>query len=122
MKISPGCVFIKGVLKICNKKLLKYAGNLQENTHAEWVFSCKFPTYFQNTFSLEHLWRGLLLSISILSNIQKFKEDVWKNIYFLTAIWLPHDRLQAILTALITRYDINHCVLTISTRRSPEAS
>ena len=29
--------------------------NLQENTHAEWVFSCKFPTYFQNTFSLEHL-------------------------------------------------------------------
>ena len=21
-----------------------------------WVFSCKFAAYFQNTFSLEHLW------------------------------------------------------------------
>ena len=21
-----------------------------------WVFSCKFATYFQNTFSYEHLW------------------------------------------------------------------
>ena len=40
----------------------KYAANLQENTHVEvqlywnhasaWVFSCKFATYFQNTFFL----------------------------------------------------------------------
>ena len=46
----------------------KYAANLQGNTHAEvalqfywsrtsvWVFSGKFATYFQNTFSQEHLW------------------------------------------------------------------
>ena len=51
------------------KSILKYAANLQENTHARgvipiklqsnfteitalaWVFSCKFAAYFQNTFS-----------------------------------------------------------------------
>ena len=40
------------------KVFWKYAANLQENTHAEvwfptleWMFSCKFATYLQNTFS-----------------------------------------------------------------------
>ena len=37
------------------KVFWKYAANLQESTHVEvWiqlVFSCKFPAYFQNTFS-----------------------------------------------------------------------
>ena len=26
------------------------------NHTSAWVFSCKFSAYFQNTFSLEHLW------------------------------------------------------------------
>ena len=57
--------------------LLKYAGNLLENTHVEcdfnkaalelywnctsaWVFSCKFDAYFQNSFCF-----SFCLSISI---------------------------------------------------------
>ena len=28
-----------------------YVANPQKNTHAEWVVSCKFAAYFQNTFS-----------------------------------------------------------------------
>ena len=28
------------------------------NRTSTWVFSCKFAAYFQNTFSLEHLWRS----------------------------------------------------------------
>ena len=56
------------------KALWKYSLDLQENTMpkcdfnkvanqlywnhiAVWVFCCKFATYFQNTFSKEHLWR-----------------------------------------------------------------
>ena len=28
------------------------------NPTSTWVFSCKFAAYFQNNFSLEHLWRA----------------------------------------------------------------
>ena len=34
------------------------------NRTSEWVFSCKFATYFQNTFSQEPLWRAA----SVLTN------------------------------------------------------
>ena len=33
------------------------AKQLYWNCTSAWVFSCKFASYFQNTFSLEHLWR-----------------------------------------------------------------
>ena len=34
----------------------KVARQLYGNHTSTWVFSCKFATYFQNTFSQEHLW------------------------------------------------------------------
>ena len=36
----------------------KVARQLYGNHTSTWVFSCKFATYFQNTFSQEHLWRA----------------------------------------------------------------
>ena len=32
------------------------AKELYGNQTLAWVFSCKFAAYFQNIFSLEHLW------------------------------------------------------------------
>ena len=64
----------RGVLReMCSENIhWKHTTNLHENAHAEvwfqyssqlywnctsaWVFSCKFTTYFQNTFFAEHLW------------------------------------------------------------------
>ena len=34
----------------------KVAKQLYWDRTLAWVFSCKFAAYFQNTFSLEHLW------------------------------------------------------------------
>ena len=36
----------------------KIAKELYWNHTSEWVFSCKFAEYFQNTFSKEHPWRA----------------------------------------------------------------
>ena len=36
----------------------KVARQLYGNHTSTWVFSCKFATYFQNTFSQEHRWRA----------------------------------------------------------------
>ena len=36
----------------------KVAKELYWNHTLAWVFSCKFNAYFQNIFSLEHLWRA----------------------------------------------------------------
>ena len=36
----------------------KVANQLYWNRTSVWVFSCKFVAYFQNTFSLEHIWRA----------------------------------------------------------------
>ena len=36
----------------------KVALQVYGNHTSGWVFSCKFTVYFQNTFSLEHLWRA----------------------------------------------------------------
>ena len=36
----------------------KVAKQLYWNHTSAWVFSCKIATYFQNTFSKEHLWRA----------------------------------------------------------------
>ena len=33
----------------------KIALQLYQNHISAWLFSCKFATYFQNTFSYEHL-------------------------------------------------------------------
>ena len=33
-----------------------------------WVFSCKFATYFQNTFAYEHIWKAASV-FGALSNI-----------------------------------------------------
>ena len=38
----------------CN--LNEVALQLYLNRTSAWVFSCKFAAYFQNTFSMEHLW------------------------------------------------------------------
>ena len=34
----------------------KVAKQLYQNYTSAWVFSCKFAAYFQNSFSIEHLW------------------------------------------------------------------
>ena len=47
----------------------KVALQLYRNHTSAWVFSCKFATYFQNTFPYEHLWIAT--------------SDCWKDI----AIW-----------------------------------
>ena len=36
----------------------KVALQLYRNHTSARMFSCKFTSYFQNTFSLEHLWRA----------------------------------------------------------------
>ena len=41
----------------------KVAKQLNWNHTSAWVFSCKFAAYFQNTFSWEHLWVTVLVSI-----------------------------------------------------------
>ena len=40
-----------------------------EQTSA-WMFSCKFVTYFQNIFSLEHLWMAASEYCKAYKNIQ----------------------------------------------------
>ena len=53
----------KGVLKICSKltgghlcrSVISIKLQLYWNRTSAWVF-CKFASYFQNTFSQEHLW------------------------------------------------------------------
>ena len=47
---NPEVFLGKAVLKICN------ALELYWNHTSTWVFSCKFATYFQNSFSWERLW------------------------------------------------------------------
>ena len=42
-----------------------------------------------------------------------------EEVIFLTSIWLSHGQLWVIIEGTA---DVNHCVLTISTRRSPRAS
>ena len=39
------------------------------NRTSAWVFSCKFAVYFQNTFSLEHLWTATSL-LSVLTPLK----------------------------------------------------
>ena len=39
------------------------ARQLYRNYTSVCVFSCKFAVYFQNTFSLEHLWRAASVSL-----------------------------------------------------------
>ena len=34
------------------------AKQLYWNHTSAWVFSCQFAAYFQNTFSLEHIWKA----------------------------------------------------------------
>ena len=58
VKSSRPEVFLRtGVLKICSKAPMpkcdfnKVAKRLNWNRTSAWVFSCKFSTYFQNTFS-----------------------------------------------------------------------
>ena len=36
----------------------KVALQFSWNRTSIWVFSCKFAAYFQNTFSIKHLWRA----------------------------------------------------------------
>ena len=58
----PEVFFRKGVLKICSKFTGEHpcrsaiSIKLLWNCTSAWVFSCKFASYFQNTFSKEHLW------------------------------------------------------------------
>ena len=50
----------KGILKICSKFTGEHpcqSMQLYWNHTWAWVCSCKFAASFQNTFSLEHLWR-----------------------------------------------------------------
>ena len=65
-------VFVgKGVLKMCSKFTGEYpcqsviSIKLQSNHISAWVFYCKFATYFQNTFSYEHLW--VAASVNLLT-------------------------------------------------------
>ena len=48
----------------CN--VSKVALQLYWNCTSAWVFSCKFASYFQNTFSLEHLWTAASVMMIIL--------------------------------------------------------
>ena len=41
----------------------KVALQLYWNHTSAWVLSCKFTTYFQKTFLLEHLWRAVSLTL-----------------------------------------------------------
>ena len=41
---------------------IKVAKQVYWNHISAWVFSCKFAAYFQNTFSLEQLWRTASVS------------------------------------------------------------
>ena len=63
VKLRSSCpeVFLgKGVLKICCKFTGEYscgsAISIKLLCTSVWLFSCKFPAYFQNTFFLEHFW------------------------------------------------------------------
>ena len=57
--IPPEMFLGNNGLKICCKFTAEDPGQSAicwKRTSA-WVFSCKFAAYFQNIFSLEHLWR-----------------------------------------------------------------
>ena len=51
----------KGVLKICSKFTGEHLcrSGISIDCTSAWVFSCKFATYFQNTFSTKHLWMAV---------------------------------------------------------------
>ena len=48
-----------------------------------WVFSCEFAVYFQNTFSLEHLWvaASAQCSHSFYKNTNKCTHALYTNCY-----------------------------------------
>ena len=53
----------------------KVALQLYWNHISAWVLSCRFAAYFQNTFSLEHLWRAAFACIFGAVIISSFR---WK--------------------------------------------
>ena len=56
----PEVFLIKGSLKICCKFTTEHLCRsvISKKLHhtSAWVFSCESASYFQNTFSYEHLW------------------------------------------------------------------
>ena len=69
----PKCDFIKVALQ------------LYWNRTSAWVFSSKFVAYFQNSFSLEHLWmaasQNYLFENMLRSSLAKLfwkQVDIWK--------------------------------------------
>ena len=65
------------------------ANQLYWNHTSAWVFSCKLPAYFQNTFSWEHLWRAasaifncMKSFVSILNSKFLFSSLYIKKIHF----------------------------------------
>ena len=59
----------------------KVAKQLYWNRTLAWVFSCKFASYFQNSFSEEHLWVWLLLSNTL-------RESMYMLIAFVNQIYV----------------------------------
>ena len=51
-------IYKRAPMPKCN--LNEVVKQLYLNHFSAWVFSCKFAAYFQNTFSLEHLWVAAL--------------------------------------------------------------
>ena len=63
------CDFNKGALQ------------LYWNHTLAWVFSCEFATYFQNTFSKEHLW--VAASAIIITKARIFPNYPYSTIYLI---------------------------------------
>ena len=54
------------------------------NHTSAWVFSCKFASYFQNSFFLEHLWTAASWP-KLISNFNELRvQHKNKNTYFCT--------------------------------------
>ena len=68
----------RGVLeKRCSKNMQQiYRRTSMPKCTLAWMFSCKFATYFQNTFSYEHLW--VAASVGWKTEKPLWKFDLWK--------------------------------------------
>ena len=92
---QPEVLLRKRVLKLCSKFTGEHPCRSPSSIKLlcmAWLFSCKFAAYFQNTFSLEHLWAAaseiwirlqVVLEVELLFSLYcRNFENIWNLTYW----------------------------------------
>ena len=91
------------------------------NTFA-WVFSCKFTAYFQDIFSLEHLWLAASVlaiqvwqysrTISSCKQSYKSRKESQKVVLYSSVVYVSKIGIAKVVINLLRKYKFSLCVLS----------